>query len=71
MTINFITDKSSEAQRKPTIGESKSDFPHTQADNGKARRLLGWNPKVGLDEGLRLFVTWLKSNSATLVSERL
>ena len=50
------------------VSESKSDFPHTQADNGKAKRLLGWNPTVGLDEGLRLFVAWLRNNSSMLVS---
>jgi UDP-glucose 4-epimerase len=53
------------------VEESKSDFPHTQADNGKARRLLGWNPNVGLDEGLRLFVAWLKNNPVMVASERL
>lgn len=52
------------------VEESKSDFPHTQADNAKARRLLDWRPAVGLDDGLRLFIGWLKGSSPSLVSER-
>jgi UDP-glucose 4-epimerase len=38
--------------------ESKGDFPDTQADNRKAKRLLGWDPKVNLDEGLKGYVAW-------------
>ena len=43
--------------------ESKGDFPHTQADNRKAARLLGWKPKTGLDEGLKNYVDWYMTNS--------
>jgi len=35
------------------VEEPKGDFPDTQADNRKAQRLLGWRPKVSLDEGLK------------------
>ena len=42
------------------VEEGKGDFPHTQADNGKAKRLLHWEPRVGLDEGLGLFVDWFR-----------
>lgn len=38
------------------VEESKGDFPDTQADNRKAQRLLGWKPKVSLDEGLKDYV---------------
>jgi len=40
------------------IEESKGDFPDTQADNRKAKKLLGWKPKVSLDEGLKDYVEW-------------
>ena len=29
-----------------------------QADVGKARAMLGWEPQVGLDEGMRRMVDW-------------
>lgn len=38
--------------------ESKGDFSDTQADNAKARKLLGWDPKVSLDDGLQQFLEW-------------
>ena len=42
--------------------ESRGDFPETQADNGKARRVLGWSPRVALDQGLKDYVEWFKAN---------
>ncbi len=38
------------------VEESRGDFPDTQADNRKAQKLLGWRPKVNLDEGLKDYV---------------
>jgi UDP-glucose 4-epimerase len=36
----------------------KGEFPRTLADNTKARRVLGWKPKVELDRGLDVFIEW-------------
>jgi UDP-glucose 4-epimerase len=36
----------------------QGDVDHTWGDNTKARRLLGWGPKVKIDEGLHRFVEW-------------
>jgi nucleoside-diphosphate-sugar epimerase len=36
----------------------RADLPATQADIGKARRLLSWSPQVILSEGLRRTVDW-------------
>lgn len=44
--------------------ESKGDFPDTQADHRKATNLLGWNPKVNLDEGLKGYVEWFLANGS-------
>jgi dTDP-glucose 4,6-dehydratase len=38
-------------------------FRHT-ADAGKARRLLGWSPQVGFDEGLRRTAEWYRQNAS-------
>ena len=43
----------------PAYGEiHKEDVDHTLSDNSKARRLLGWEPKVSFDDGLKAFVDW-------------
>jgi UDP-glucose 4-epimerase len=46
------------------VEESKGDFPDTQADNRKAAKLLGWKPKVGLDEGLKSYTEWFVASKA-------
>jgi UDP-glucuronate 4-epimerase len=38
-----------------------SDPPITFADVSKARRLLGYEPRVAVEEGLERFVAWLRS----------
>ena len=42
--------------------ESTGDFPDTQADNRKAKKLLGWEPKLSLDAGLKDYVAWFLSD---------
>ncbi len=34
------------------------------ADVGKARRLLAWEPRVGLDEGIHAVVDWYRQEHA-------
>ena len=34
----------------------------TMADISKANALLGWTPKVGLDEGLDRSIAWYQDN---------
>lgn len=36
------------------------DFPHTFADITKAKQMLGYRPKVGLEEGLNKYIEWHK-----------
>ena len=36
------------------------DVDRTFADVSRARRLLGYEPSVGIDEGLRRFVEWYR-----------
>ncbi|KPL05694.1 UDP-glucose 4-epimerase [candidate division BRC1 bacterium SM23_51] len=39
----------------------KGDVRHTYADTSQARRDLGYEPRVGLEEGLRAEVEWIRS----------
>ena len=39
-----------------------ADVPATWADIGKARRLLSWEPAVGLEEGIIRLVRWYREN---------
>jgi UDP-glucose 4-epimerase len=41
----------------------KGDFPRTQADNKLAKEIIGWTPKVGIQEGLDNFADWFKKNN--------
>lgn len=55
--------------KKATINrveEQPGDMPLTYADISKARKLLGYNPKTKLSEGLPKFVDWfLRTQKAT------
>ena len=42
------------------LPEQPGDVPVTYADISKAKSLLGYNPKVSLEEGIERFVRWLK-----------
>jgi len=44
--------------------ESRGDFPDTQANNAKARQILGWKPRVDLEHGLKEYVEWFQSKMA-------
>lgn len=39
-----------------------ADVPSTWADIGKARRILGWEPRTSLEDGLRASVRWYEQN---------
>ena len=43
---------------------NKADMSASWADVGKAKRLLGWEPRVGLDEGIRAVVGWYRQEHA-------
>jgi nucleoside-diphosphate-sugar epimerase len=43
---------------------NKADMSASWADVAKAKRLLGWEPRVGLDEGIRAVVDWYRQEYA-------
>ncbi|MEA2036311.1 MAG: SDR family NAD(P)-dependent oxidoreductase [Nanoarchaeota archaeon] len=59
----FIEIIEKEAGKKAEINQlpmQKGDVPMTYADISKAKRLLGYDPKIKIQEGIRIFVEWYK-----------
>jgi UDP-glucuronate 4-epimerase len=48
------------------LPEQPGDVPITFADVGKARKMLGYEPRVGIEEGVRQFVTWWREKEARI-----
>ena len=48
-----------ESQR---VRPEKSEVERLMCDNSKARKLLGWEPRTSLEEGLRLTIDWFLSH---------
>jgi len=42
------------------VRPEKSEVERLLADNSKARKLLGWSPRVSLDAGLKMTIEWVK-----------
>lgn len=71
--IREVVDKilgiSGHRPRKVIFDQSKPSGPYSRAlDLQRSRQLLGWEPKVDLDEGLKATYEWLTSNIAAIVS---
>ncbi|MDD4690397.1 MAG: GDP-mannose 4,6-dehydratase, partial [Eubacteriales bacterium] len=43
------------------IEKQKGDVNDTWADTRKAKELLGWNARTRIDEGLELYVNWIRN----------
>lgn len=44
------------------VPAQRGDLPITCAGIAKAKRLLGYSPQVGIEEGLRRFISWYQTN---------
>ncbi|NIO20372.1 MAG: NAD-dependent epimerase/dehydratase family protein [Candidatus Aenigmarchaeota archaeon] len=53
--------KRAKVERKP---EQPGDVPATWADISKSKRLLGYKPKVSIEEGVKRLVDWYKKNKS-------
>ena len=66
--LESIIGKKAIVQHNPVV---KADMLANLADITKARRILGWDPQVDLDEGLRLSANWYQENRSWLKGIRL
>jgi UDP-glucuronate 4-epimerase len=58
--VEIIEELSGKEIRKVTVDTPPSDPPITYCDNTKARELLGFNPKVSVQEGLAKTWDWFR-----------
>jgi len=45
------------------LPKQKGDVPNTYADMSKSEKLLGFKPKIKIEEGIKIFVDWYKKIS--------
>lgn len=62
--IEKVTGKKAIIDRQP---EQPGDVPKTYADIDKAKRLLGYDPKTQISEGLKKFYDWFMQHEEMLV----
>lgn len=61
--VIVATGKNNEIVTDPRrIRPEKSEVEKLWCDNTKAKKLLGWEPKVSVDEGLRRTIEWMSDN---------
>lgn len=56
--ISIIEDKLGKEAKIKYLDASPGDVPLTHADVSKARRLIGYEPKVDIEEGVERYVKW-------------
>ncbi|TGC10617.1 GDP-mannose 4,6-dehydratase [Methanolobus halotolerans] len=64
--IKVIEESLGKKARIRQLPDQPGDVPITYADISKARSLIGYNPQVKIEEGIRRFVEWYISESATV-----
>lgn len=58
-TLGKVAGKSTRVEYLPSRSE---DMPFTHADISKARRLLGYEPQVDIEDGVRRYYDWLRES---------
>jgi NAD dependent epimerase/dehydratase len=62
--VNLVGRQVAISQSDERLRPSKSEVERLLADNTKAKTLIGWEPKVDLDEGLSRTIDWVKNRLA-------
>ena len=60
--VRLIEENLGKKARIRWLPDQPGDVPLTYADISKARRMLGYNPQVPIEEGIRRFVEWYRKN---------
>lgn len=64
--IRLIEENLGRKAKIETLPRHLADVPHTWANIEKARRLLGWQPKTTIEEGIKNTVRWFLENKKFL-----
>ena len=59
--VNALERALQQPVRRKFVATPAGEMGRTHADLTKARRALGYSPKVSFEEGIRRFAEWLKS----------
>ena len=59
--IGIIQSKLGKSDLSPLFKPKLKEPTHTQADIEKAKNILGWEPKVSLEEGIKSTINWFVS----------
>ncbi len=63
--LSFFLKKEAGSSLQPVYGpERKGDVKHSLADISKAKELLGYNPLISVEEGLRQTFRWYRDNNS-------
>lgn len=63
--ISLMEKYSSKKARLKLLDPVKADMDVTWADISKAKRLLGWEPKVSFEEGIKKLMDWHQTRSSS------
>jgi len=58
--INIVEQEIGLKAKIKVVGDQPGDVPRTCADISKAREMLGYNPSVSFQDGIRETVKWMK-----------
>jgi UDP-glucuronate 4-epimerase len=59
--ISLLEKEIGKQSEKELLPIQPGDVLHTYANISKAKELLGWEPVVGIEEGIKMFVDWYRS----------
>ena len=65
VVVNYASSKAGADKVVEAINSNGGNAVAVKADVSKAARLLGWEPKVHIDEGLGRFVEWFQDWQAS------
>jgi len=60
--VSFLGKEVKLIKDEKRVRPEKSEVERLLADNSKARKLLGWSPRVSLDVGLKMTIEWIKEH---------